>query len=512
MPTDSLRYLRVLRRNAWLVVLVLGAALGAAALVTSLQDPTYRAATKILVGQSNSPFTPDDAGAVQTATGTIAEVLKTDDIATKTIRNLGLDLTPEKLLDRLHVTIKPSVSAIAVTYDAGSKLAAVNTLREIDRIFAAKMRRLGATKLSQREIVEGIRNGTFRPPVTARVFEPVHAQPSAVSPKPTRNLLFSGLLGLALGLVFAFIRDSLDDTVRSRRSAEEWFGAPVIGTLPRGLRGKPPLALAGRRSKHAHLLDAVQILRANVEFSQTVSGPTLLVTSAVSEEGKSSVVANLGVALAAAGKDVICVESDLRRPRLDHYLGIREGDVGLVDVALNRVDLDEALHEVVFANPAERIRPANSRRRRRSLPALARPVGRLRVLLAGRLKTVDPAEVLTPESVPRLIEQLRARASYVIFDAPPTLLVGDAFLLASAVDSVIVVAREGKTTRDAAHEVRETLAALGVEKTGLVLTDWRYGNGYRYSYGYPAEDRGETEQPTAPSMLAGRTSKRPRRP
>ena len=96
----------------------------------------------------------------------------------------------------------------------------------------------------------------------------------------------------------------------------------------------------------------------------------------------------------------------------------------------------------------------------------------------------DPADLLTAERVAALVEELSAHGDYVLFDAPPILLVGDAFPLARASDGVIIVARGSSTRRASAEAVRTTMHALAVANVGVVLTDWSESDGYAYGYGY----------------------------
>jgi succinoglycan biosynthesis transport protein ExoP len=450
---DLRQYLRVLRRQGWLIALVTVLALGAAAVVSELQTPVYRASMKVVVGQGGGVFQAQFGGSVEPFARTMANLFESDVVARKAIDDLHLRMTPRQLLARVHVSSRPQSSVLEVSYDTPARAQAVPILADLGRVF---------TRLVKQKLGEPRTTGSA--PISASVFDPAHLEPGWVSPRRVRNLFFAGVLGLAVGLVLAFVRESLDDRIRSRRDAERWFGAPVLGALPKGIRA----AGAAPGNGGALSLEAMSMLRANLEFlGGGVGGPLIVVTSALPEEGKTTLVAHLGVALASAGNRVICVEADVRRPRLSEYLTATAVEHGLVDVIEGRVELTDALVELPLQAGANG----------------AGPGGRLHVLPAGKART-NPADVLTAERVEKLTEDLRGRADYVIFDAPPILLVGDVFPFARATDNVIVVAREGRTTKEAADAVRVTLERLAIEHVGVVLTDWRSSGGY--GYGYPA--------------------------
>ena len=509
-----LHQLHVLRRQAWLVATVVVFALLASAAVTVLQDPVYRAQMKLVVGQGGALFQPGQSGDVQQFTQTLTPLIESDIVVRTAISELGLDLSTKDLLEDLHVSAKPDSSVLDITYDSTDKEQAVVVLAKVGDVFTAAVdERLGI----------GVEPANR---ITARIFDPAHLLPDRVAPKPAKNFGFSIGLGLALGLVLAFVRDGLDDRIRGRRDAEESYGAPVIGALPRGLRGKPPFGITNRPApRKAEMIEALHLLRANLLFSEAgVDGPTILVTSALPEEGKSTVAANLGVILALAGHDVICVESDMRRPRLQDYLGVAPQTTGLADVVEGRADLEHTLQDVALGAAAGGVSGRAVRPRVRVTGGSSsggdnQPGGRLRVLPTGRIPP-NPADVLTPERVATLVDQLRSSSRYVIFDTPPLLLVGDAFPLVRVCDSVIVVAREGRTTRATAPGgpppparrggppgggvgVRGRGGAragrppgppgggapppppsLGVPKVSVVLTDSSASDAYNYGYSH----------------------------
>jgi receptor protein-tyrosine kinase len=457
----------MLRRRLWIILLTVALAIGTAISITALQDPVYRATEKIVVGQDQGLVDARFGNSIQSFTQTMTTLLQSEVVASTVIDNLNLDITPRQLLNHLHVTSRPDSAVLEASYDSPSKEQAVAVLAGVGDVFSQL-------------VDERLATSTSEVPITATVFDPAHLEPDQVSPKPVRTLIIAGVLGLALGLILAFAAEALDERIRGRRDAEEWFGVPVIGALPKGLRGKPPFGLRGQAGPPRHdFLESLQLLRANLEFSDRgMSGPLAVVTSAVPEEGKSTVVANLGVALALAGHDVVCVEGDLRRPRLPYYLGLPTRHGGLAEVLEGRAQLEDVLQEVPL-----NLAPSRNGGRRGD-PGASSANGsraRLRVIMAGT-PISNPADVLTGDRVADLVDELRASADYVIVDTPPILLVGDAFPLVRLADTVIIVAREGRTNKSTAQAVKATLEGLGVVKASVVLTDSRGELGGSYGY------------------------------
>ncbi|HSC90994.1 MAG TPA: Wzz/FepE/Etk N-terminal domain-containing protein [Gaiellaceae bacterium] len=472
--TSLAHYLSVIRRQWWLILLVALLAPTVAAVVSALQETTYRAAMKVVVGQSGGVFQPQFGSAVDPFSTTMRNLLSSDVVAAQVIERQGLDLTSEELLKDLHVSAKPQSSVLEVSYDSPDKQQAVATLAEVGRVFTALVdEKLGGATVTTDA-------GEVRTPITATVFDPAHLEPDPVSPRWVRNIGFAAVLGLVLGLVLAFARDSVDNRLRNRHEAEEWFAAPVIGTLPKGVRGSPPSGLlSARRRGAARDMDALHLLRANLEFAAAGNASTILVTSAVPEEGKSTLVANLGVALALSGKNVVCVEADMRQPKLNTYLDAAGASVGLADVLEGGVALQAAMRDVPLDVP--RLGPVRAVVGEPGSAAPEKTTGRLSVVASGT-PPPDPATLLTPDSVSELVAALSEEADYVIVDVPPLLAVADAFPFVLTSDMVIVVARQGKTTRQNAEAVRRTLHGLGA-RVSVVITDADRSEGYGYGYG-----------------------------
>jgi tyrosine-protein kinase len=459
-------YVRFLKRHLWLIVLVVATALAATAFVTFRQDSVYRATMKVVVAQSGGTSQPDIGS--QKLSQTMTNLLESDVVATEVIRRLNLNTTPEKLLKDLNVSFKPDSSVLDVTFDSTDKDGSVVVLREFSRAF----QQLVDTKLGVRSGRGALGDQGTLPVIVATVFDPPHVKPGRVSPKPARTLAFAGAIGLAVGLILAFARESLSAGIRDRGEAEKLFGAPVLGMLPKGSVGKPPPEVDGRPNRA--LVDAMRVLSANLQYSDAEArGPTFLVTSAQTSEGKTTVAANLAVELAVSGKSVICVDADTRRPRLHDHLRLNDAEQGLTDVIAGNVELDAALQTVTLVDPSQ-----NGRffRRNPYEPVAASATGRLRALSAGSAPA--GASTFSRDAVSKLLQELGSRADFVVVDSPPLLSLADAFPLVLQADSVLVVARLDRTTRERAGAVRTTLEGLGAQSVAVVLTDAPASDGY----------------------------------
>jgi succinoglycan biosynthesis transport protein ExoP len=484
-PAQLSQYLRVARRQGWLIVLVPAIALAAAAAIVTQQTPVHRASMDLVVAQSGGDVQPVIGS--QPLTQTMTNLLESSVVAQSVIDNLGLNVTPATMLKRIHVSTRPDSSVLEVSYDSTSRTEAVSVLSQIASVFT----KLVDEKLGISSTSGGFQTNGSKPLIFATVFDPPHLEPGQVSPKPLRTLIFAGALGLLVGLGLAIARESLDDRIRNKRDAQEAFGAPVIGSLPKGSRGKPSFAMNGEVRGPEGLIDALHLLQARLEFSPDASsGPLIIVTSALQDDGKSTVVANLGTVMALSGRDVICIEADFRRPSLHRYFMLAPGLPGLTDLIESDADLEAVLRPITLIDKgvnAHQVTVMAARYGHSAVPKSSEPPlgGRLRVLPMGH-PVENPAAVLSSKKLAVVLAELAQAADYLIFDVPP-LVVSDAFPLLLRSNTVLVVARRGRTTRMRAQAVRETLAGLGTERIAVVMTDAESADGYGYGPRYSKE-------------------------
>ena len=189
--------------------------------------------------------------------------------------------------------------------------------------------------------------------------------------------------------------------------------------------------------------EAYRSLRTNLEFS-SLDEPlhSLLVSSASPDEGKSTTLTNLGVINAQAGKRVILLDCDLRRPKLHELLGL-SNNVGISTALLEPDDI---------------------------LPLQDTKIANLRVMTSGPLPP-NPADLLASKRMDALLEQLREHADMVLLDAPPVTAATDAALLATKVDGVLLVVSAGTPKREQAERAKDLLEKVNANVVGAVLTN-----------------------------------------
>jgi capsular exopolysaccharide synthesis family protein len=294
----------------------------------------------------------------------------------------------------------------------------------------------------------------------AQVLLPAGLPQKAVSPNIPLLGGLGFLGGIALGVALAFLRERLDDSLRGRADLEQNLGAPVLAVIPKvpGWRNKHDARLVAREQPKSAVAEAYRTLRTSISFASAQRGlKVIMVCSPAAGEGKTTTAANLALVLADAGKRVVLVSSDLRKPRLHRFFGL-QNDVGLSSVLAGEKQPWEAILDPGVEN--------------------------LRVLLSGPVPS-RPAELLQSEQMGEVLTGLREVADFVIIDTAPILLVADALALAPLVDGVLFVADSERTSRSAVAHAREQLDQVGAAIIGSVLNNFdpAKARAYRY-YGY----------------------------
>ncbi|GAA2021992.1 polysaccharide biosynthesis tyrosine autokinase [Terrabacter terrae] len=446
-------YLNVIRKRWMIIAAVALVTLGLAAAYTALTPRTYAATTEFFVRTSGDDTTSalqQGNTFTQARVKTYSQALETDRVLDPVIQQVGMSTTWQKLADQVTATVPLDTVLIDVTVTDRSAANAQRIAAAISDVFPKQIRELEST-------------GTQASPITVKVLKTAEADPDPVSPKPVRNLALGLVLGLLLGFGLALLRDVLDKSVKSQHDLEAVTDRTILGGIAfdADAAQHPLIVQVDPRSQRA---EAFRSLRTNLQFIDVANPPkSIVVTSSLPGEGKSTTAANLALSLAETGLKVVVIEGDLRRPRLLDYLGF-EGSVGLTDVLVGRVEVDDVLQ----------------------------PFGRtgLRLLGAGPIPP-NPSELLGSANMEQLVQDLAERFDYVIIDAPPLLPVTDAAVLTTIVDGAIVIVGAGLAERDHVSRALESLDAVNGNVLGLILNRVKAkdgGNGYgTYDYAYRPE-------------------------
>jgi non-specific protein-tyrosine kinase len=384
----------VLRRRWRLVALAVLLCVGGSLVVTSLTQPTYAARTKMFVSAQDGGASDGAATNAyqlsllsQQRVTSYADLVSGPRIAQNVVEDLRLPISAANVQSKISASAPLNTVIIGVT------------VRDTDRARAQSIANAVGTQLSV--MVEQLERPRDGGPslVKISVVEPAELPAAPVSPRRSMNLAIGLALGLAAGAVAAVMRDNLDTTVKSTSDISALVDAPTLGVIgfdPEMPR-RPLVVQSDPRSPRA---EAFRQLRTNLQFVDIDDAPrTIVVTSALAGEGKSTLTCNLALALAQVGLRVVVVEGDLRRPQVAEFMGI-EGAVGLTSVLIGQVPLSDAVQPWGTA-------------------------GRLLVLPSGPIPP-NPAELLGSRGMSELLTHLRSMSDVVLIDAPPVLPVTDA--------------------------------------------------------------------------------------
>lgn len=435
-PVNLHGYLQVLRERWKLIVaaLVLGVAVAAALSVTA--SKRYASTVTMFISAQSQTRAQDTTNAYegsllsQQKVKSYVQLLSGKRIASQVVSATKVDLSPGALAAEISASSQPDTVLLSATVTDRSPARAQLLANSVGSQFGQLV--------SQLEAPPG--GGTAS--IAVRVVQPAGLSASPVSPRPVRNVGLGALLGLLVGLAAAFVRNALDTSVKSVEDMTEVAGAPSLGVIAYDADvHKRPLIV--QEHPHAPRAESFRQIRTALQYIDIDRSRKVVVfTSSVPEEGKTTTVVNLAIALAQGGTKVALVEADLRRPRAAHYLGV-EGSVGLTTVLAGAVTLDEALQS--WGEDG------------------------LTVLSSGGLPP-NPSELLASDHMRDVLGELSTRFDVVLIDSPPLLPVTDAAALSALCDGAVIVVRHGKTSRDKVRQSAAALAGVGARVLGAVLT------------------------------------------
>lgn len=514
-------YLRVLRRY-WILITLIAAVGAAAGLANSeRQKPLYEATAEVnfqdptqdlsIVGLGSSFFqTPAAIAAVNAQTASspsvsrrVASLLGRGTAAQRSASTITASVSSSTGLLVLTATSPHAAFAARLANTVASVLIAQDNAQvraeftqvvgDIQRRVATLTRQKHASssstvntqlafyedELARLQTVSGFAT-------TAELSTRATVPSAPSSPNRTRSTVLGLVLGLLLGILAAFARDSSDRRLRTSRDVTESLPFPVIGhvrarEMGRVVRVPKPSDKDGWAD-----LESFRILRRNLEtlFAADDAHHTVLVTSAVPEEGKTTVASSLAVAMASAGKTTLLVDCDLRRPALAKRLEL-PGGAGLTDYLSGEASPQEILQSVPLLQSLPGADETADARQNGSMQATAAP--QFSCIASGSPHRNTP-ELLGSALFREFMQEIREAYDIVIFDSSPILPVSDTLEMLPLIGTTIVCVRHGRTTRDQALAARAALARVPDRPTGVVVTGIKPRNAeselYAYAYDY----------------------------
>ena len=514
-PEMSMRdYWHGVMRRKWLIVLALLATVGSSMALVVMQKPIYEAEAQVLVrslssesvfntqtvnnsnavrfieteirvleGQpvedrvgenlgiesdipnvSGSPVGQTDVIAVRVRSGDARTAAQLADAYVQAYTDVRREQNVQGLLDGA-AEVQKKISELQTQIDAIDQQVAAAPSDQQDALRAslAPQRQLLVDqqavfrqRLDQIQVDASVQSGS------AQLVRPAITPTSPAEPNPLRTLALAIIVGLLLGLGAAFLADYLDDSVNTAEDLERASGGlPVLGAVPQdNPPDNRPIAISLPKDL---AVEAYRGLRTSVQFlTMDRNIKVVQVTSPLPGEGKTTTAANLAVLLVQAGKRVVLVDADLRKPRV-HEMFVVDPSKGLTTALLGSAP------EVVM----QKVEVGDDR---------------LHLLTSGSIPA-NPSELLGSNRMRSLLGALRDEFDVVIVDAPPVLPVTDAVVLSGLTDMVILVTKTHQTTDRQVREAVGLLARAGATLGGTVLNKVdmrksRYGYGYGQRYGY----------------------------
>lgn len=454
-------------RRSWAIILVITLLFGAAALTYSMRmTPMYQGQSQLFVSVRSSE------GISGAYTGGLYVQQRMKSYVTVVDAPIVLQPVIDEL--QLDTTVGELAGLVAAQNPSSTVLLDVVALDAVPER-AAAVADATARSLS-REIVrlESLQSGGK--PVRVELIRPATTPGTPITPRTRLNVALALVLGLILGIGLAILRFVLDTSLKSGEQLSDAAGGTLLGTIPKdpGAARNPLVIFDGKTSP-----EAFRSLRTNLQYVDIDNPPkSVIVTSCLPLEGKSTTAANLAIALAQGGASVLLIEADLRKPRIAEYLGVDNAS-GLTDVLTGRIALREAVV------PWQR--------------------GMLDFLPAGAIPP-NPSELLGSRQMSELLTELHSMYDMVLLDSPPLLPVTDAAVLTRVADGVILVARYGKTKYDQVIQAADALEQVNGRLFGVVLTFAPVKRRHKgYDYGYASEGKLESVTPEEPHL-----SKNPR--
>ena len=493
----------ILKRRSPVILLCLVVIPAVVFAFESQQRKKYTATATLLftpnsgINQQAAGLQPISTVPSQSTQDTNVNLVQLGDMASKTAAALGHGLTRLTVQRMLAVAAVGDTNLVSVSVTSASPTLAAEVANTYSDIFVSEQEgsnqqyyaaALSATNHQLAHLSPAQRNSSAGltleeraqslsllaelPSNTVQTAQRALVPTAPSSPKTRTNTIEAAAFGLLLGLGLTILLERFDFVIRDPKELERLYRLPLLGVIPFSAsfsHARRPGAVDADIEPVES--EAFQLVHAHLRyFNVDREVRQLLVTSAMSGAGKTTIVCHLAAAAARLGSQVLVIEADLRRPTMSPTLALRPGP-GLAHVLIGAVPVTDAVQTVTIAEPGG---------------AEGDDTRLFHVLAAGTIDPPNPAELVQSHAMLEVIQYGSDNYDLVLIDTPPITAVSDAFGLLKHVDGVIVVGRLGHDRRDVVGRAHETLEGVGAPLLGVIANGARLGNiaayGYDYSY------------------------------
>jgi polysaccharide biosynthesis transport protein len=438
------QYFDILRRR-WLSIVVTALLILALASLTTLAMPKmYTATTRIffaVAGESVSDLAQGSTFA-ERQMSSYAQVATSPMVLEPVIQRLGLGQTAIELADSVKATVPVDTVILEIAATDRDPYKAAEIANAVGAELSAVAGRLSPERQDGAKAVQATTVTAAQAP----------SEPS--SPRKLINLGVGLMLGLFCGIGVAVLRNVLDTKIRDEADVRELTDCPILGAVAYDA-GVPRHPVILRDEPLAPPSEAVRRLRTNLQFIDVANRPkSIVISSSVPGEGKSTIALNLAVSLADTGARVILIDADLRRPSIANYIGI-EGGVGLTTVLIGRADIEDVIQP--FGNST------------------------LDLLPAGQIPP-NPSELLGSPAMATVLARLEATYDMVLLDSAPLLPVTDAAVLSNLASGTLLIVGADRIHRSQLQQSLQSLETAGAHIYGIVMNKVDRVKAGAYSY------------------------------
>ena len=501
---DIRQYLALFWQWAWLIALVTVLAGLVSFLVSQRMTPVYSASTTLYINEAPSTKATDYNSIItsERISGTYSKMITTRPILEEVAKRVGV--TIEYLDDRITVSPIRDTTLIQIAVESSDPILAAQIANELANVFServiliqeerftvskeslqtqisdmeaqidgvisalvteddAGVKASLETKLTQYRAIysnlilsyEQIRLSEAQTVSTVMAVDPATVPTQPISPQVMRNTALAAMVGLMLAVGVIFLIEALDDTIKTPDDVKKTLGLPVLGVIAKhdAEDGKPITSTTPR----SPVAEAFRSLRTNILYT-AVDSPLekILVTSTDPNEGKSTVVSNLGVVFAQQGKRVTLIDADLRKPSLHRKVGV-QNRTGLTALFVRSMETLELIMQKT-------------------------ETPNLNVITSGELPP-NPSELLGSKKMQSILDKIAELSDMIIIDSPPALAVTDSLVMVPFVDAVLLVIKPGFTKAKSALLIVEQFKRSNANLIGVVMNELDLGRS-RYSYKY----------------------------